>query len=163
MAGELAVSKAGKDNFDPGRRRLIISAASMLSIASIGSAAALCSFVKPNVLYEPPSRIKIGRPEDFPRLTPTFLPDKRLFVFRELDGFYVISAVCTHLGCTVKRDPRTGGFDCPCHGSMFDARGEVIKGPAPRALEWLTVSLTRDRKLLVDLSRSVKPGFRLEV
>jgi menaquinol-cytochrome c reductase iron-sulfur subunit len=157
------VSKDGRRDFDPGRRRLIISAGFLLSVASLGSIGAMCRFVKPNVLYEPPTRIKIGRPEDFPPLTPTFLPDKRLFVFREPDGVYVISAVCTHLGCTVKRDPRTSGFDCPCHGSIFDEQGAVIKGPAPRDLKWLSVSLTRDHKLLVDLSRPVTPGFRLEV
>jgi Rieske Fe-S protein len=43
------------------------------------------------------------------------------------------SAICTHQGCTVA--PAGTKFQCPCHGSMYDATtGAVLKGPAPRPL-----------------------------
>jgi Rieske Fe-S protein len=43
------------------------------------------------------------------------------------------TAICTHMGCTVR--PAGKEFHCPCHGSVYDAAtGEVIHGPAPRAL-----------------------------
>jgi Rieske Fe-S protein len=51
----------------------------------------------------------------------------------------VLRLRCTHLGCRVRRDPATGGFACPCHGSRFDRDGAVLAGPAPRALERLPV------------------------
>src|ERR1700720_3341517 len=47
----------------------------------------------PNVLYEPPSRFKIKRPEDYPDGY-TFDPAKRLYVIKQADAFHVISAIC---------------------------------------------------------------------
>lgn len=53
------------------------------------------------------------------------------------------SAVCTHQGCAVK--PVGKEFDCPCHGSKFDAMtGEVLGGPAPSPLVAVPVSVTGD-------------------
>ena len=59
--------------------------------------------------------------------------------------YSVIAGVCTHLGCSPKYHPEvepkpwdaswSGGFFCPCHGSMFDMVGRVFKGvPAPTNL-----------------------------
>jgi glycine/D-amino acid oxidase-like deaminating enzyme/nitrite reductase/ring-hydroxylating ferredoxin subunit len=47
---------------------------------------------------------------------------------------HAISAVCTHLGCTVEWNPADGTWDCPCHGSRFQPDGKVIQGPAARDL-----------------------------
>lgn len=51
------------------------------------------------------------------------------------------SAVCPHAGCTVA--PQGTEFDCPCHGSRFDAStGAVLQGPASSPLTKLTTSLS---------------------
>ena len=53
------------------------------------------------------------------------------------------SAVCTHQGCTVA--PQGKEFDCPCHGSRFDAKtGSVLGGPAPAPLTKLKASVSGD-------------------
>lgn len=46
----------------------------------------------------------------------------------------VISAVCTHRGCTVNWQGSQKAFVCPCHGSVFDESGNVLAGPAPGPL-----------------------------
>ena len=86
-------------------------------------------FLVPNVLYEPNRRFKALKPEDYPE-GPTFLPNLRVFLFREGKQFRAVSAVCTHLGCTVNLAGK--GFHCPCHGSVFNQNGAVVSGPAPR-------------------------------
>jgi menaquinol-cytochrome c reductase iron-sulfur subunit len=106
-----------------------------------------------------------------------FLPEERLFVFREGKVFHAVSAVCTHLGCTVRAEalpqPETmdvGGaplrvthrFACPCHGSKYTGDGKVVSGPAPRALAWFHLSVSPDDgQLVVDLAREVGRDFRL--
>src|SRR6266550_2714452 len=72
-----------------------------LLAAVAGQATMFLRALVPNVLYEPPLRFKIGRPDEFPEGI-TFLESQRLFVFRNRKTFYTISATCTHLGCTVK-------------------------------------------------------------
>ena len=73
-------------------------------------------------------------------------PYKNINSTRSLSSEYsVLSGVCTHLGCSPKYYPEvepkpwdsswSGGFFCPCHGSMFDLVGRVYKGvPAPTNL-----------------------------
>jgi cytochrome b6-f complex iron-sulfur subunit len=41
---------------------------------------------------------------------------------------------CTHLGCTFPWNANENQFQCPCHGSLYDAEGRVLRGPAPLPL-----------------------------
>jgi len=46
-----------------------------------------------------------------------------------------VSRVCTHQACTVALPGAPGAtLDCPCHGSRFRTNGQVVNGPAARAL-----------------------------
>ena len=110
-------------------------------------------FLVPNVLFEPSQIFKAGKPEDYPDGSVTFLEDERVFLVRQGNTYRCLSAVCTHLGCTVNRADH--GYHCPCHGSVFDDQGNVKSGPAPRALAWFQVTLSKDNRLLVDKNRTV--------
>ena len=110
-------------------------------------------FLVPNVLFEPSLVFKAGKPEDFPDGSVTFLEEERVFLVRKGNAFRCLSAICTHLGCTVNRTGQ--GYHCPCHGSIFDDQGSVKSGPAPRALEWFLVTLSKDSRLLVDKNQRV--------
>jgi glycine/D-amino acid oxidase-like deaminating enzyme/nitrite reductase/ring-hydroxylating ferredoxin subunit len=56
---------------------------------------------------------------------------RKVAVFRDERGeLHRRSAVCPHLGCIVAWNPAASTWDCPCHGSRFDAYGTVVNGPA---------------------------------
>ena len=58
-------------------------------------------------------------------------------IFLVWDGdkaVHALSATCTHLGCQVRWDAASTSFRCPCHGGVFNAQGQVVEGPPPRAL-----------------------------
>jgi Rieske Fe-S protein len=51
------------------------------------------------------------------------------------------TAICTHMGCTVKPGSQT--FVCPCHGSTYDAKtGDRISGPARGGLAKINVKVS---------------------
>ena len=55
----------------------------------------------------------------------------KVAVYRDPKGeVHELSAVCRHLGCIVKWNTLENTWDCPCHGSRYDALGKVIQGPA---------------------------------
>jgi Rieske Fe-S protein len=55
----------------------------------------------------------------------------KLAVYRDDSGeIHERSAVCVHLGCIVAWNSKEKTWDCPCHGSRFDACGKVFQGPA---------------------------------
>lgn len=59
----------------------------------------------------------------------------KVAVYRDKKGnLTILSATCTHQGCTVKWDASEHGWLCPCHGSRYSATGQVVAGPAERPL-----------------------------
>lgn len=162
---------------DKNRRDFLVNAGiGAGAIALTAQAAASLRSLIPNVSYDAPTTVKLGDPGEFPEGL-KFLPDERLFVFREGRTFHAISAVCTHLGCTVRAEalsnPETktvGGaplklthqFLCPCHGSKYAGDGGNVSGPAPKPLAWYFLSLAADDgQLVVDLAQPVDQNFRL--
>ncbi len=116
----------------------------------------------PQVLYEPPSKFKIGKPDDFPEGI-TFLPEHRLYISRKGDDFHTISAVCTHLYCVVDWKPKQSEFYCSCHGSIFSLDGINLTGPAPKPLPWYALSLSPDGSLVVDSKEQVSQDYKFSL
>lgn len=146
-----------------------VSRRSFLSLASLGSffaamgvaAAGVFRLPNPTVLPGPVRRYKIGHLEEYPVGSERRLEAENVFMFRDAAGLYAVSAVCTHLGCTVSRS--TEGFACPCHGSRFAPTGKVLGGPAPRPLPWLEVTRAPDGQLVVLADNEVPQGTRFKV
>ena len=124
-----------------------------------GAGAAVTSFLRylfPNVLFEPPTSFKAGLPD-------TYLVDKvderwkdkyGVWIVRNKEGFFVLSTVCTHLGCIPNWQAAEQKYKCPCHGSGFYRDGINFEGPAPRPLERFKITLADDGQILIDKSRS---------
>lgn len=132
----------------------------------------------PNVLYEKPQRAKVGTPAAFAEGY-TYLEDQNLFLVKEGNSYFAMSAACTHLGCTVKAvtlaQPKVvedagkkvevrSEFHCPCHGSKFFGDGKNYAGPAPRPLDRFKITRApEDGQLVVDMGSKVDSEYRLTV
>ncbi len=139
----------------------ILAKASIVIALLAEAIGAIKAFI-PKVLYEPPSKFKIGKPDDFPEGI-TFLPEHKLYIFREKDDFHVISAICTHLNCIVDWKPDQEEFYCSCHGSIFSKKGVNLTGPAPKPLPWYPLSLASDGNLIIDSSKRVSRDYKFSV
>jgi cytochrome b6-f complex iron-sulfur subunit len=110
-------------------------------------------FFFPRALYEPKTRFTIGYPSDFGLGVDTkFQNAYRIWVVRNTEGIFVISAICTHLGCTPDWKSSENKFKCPCHGSGYDPEGINFEGPAPRPMDRAHVELDPEGQIVVDLS-----------
>ena len=131
-------------------------AASAMFFALVG----MLRLPKAAVLSSPSKRFRVSLPQTL-AAGEAFTPvGRNVAVYRDEQGVYAISRVCTHLGCIVK--PTAEGFECPCHGSRYDRDGVVTKGPAPRPLEWLSVK-EQGGALYVDEGASVAAGTKVKV
>lgn len=84
---------------------------------------------------------------------------KAVWAVKQADGgVTVFSPICTHLGCGYRWDGADRKFKCPCHGSVYNAEGKVLDGPAPRRLDVLP-SKIEDGKLFV-IYKEFKAGLR---
>jgi len=115
--------------------------------------------------YQPapanPTHVILKTPQDYQVGSATSLPEAKAWLFRDKQGLYAISAVCTHLGCMVNfaKDQ----FECPCHGSLYNASGYVLKGPARLPLNYLALTLSPEGAVVLDTRANVPPDQRLAV
>ena len=84
--------------------------------------------------------------KDIPSNGALVYKEARIAIIRASGKISAVSLVCTHLGCTVSATPEQ--LVCPCHGSSFDWKGAVIKGPADRPLPQYRVE-ERDGRIAV--------------
>jgi Rieske Fe-S protein len=73
-----------------------------------------------------------------------------------------MSLICTHAGCdiSVRGSVSAQGVVCYCHGSTFDANGNVLGGPASGPLEHFAVSLDAAGQITIDTNTTVLESTR---
>lgn len=128
-----------------------------LGSAALALMGSLRSLV-PSVLPDRSARFKIGQAKDFAVGTTRSFEEENVAISRDEEGLFAMSTVCTHLGCVVRKTEE--GFQCPCHGSKYDASGRVTQGPAPKSLEWYAIEQTPGGLLAVDRAKCVEPGTK---
>jgi len=104
------------------------------------------------------SMIKAGPVDGFVKNSVTAFPRGHFYLVRLEDGsFLAIHRRCTHLGCTVPWNAEQRAFICPCHLSAFSIRGDVIRSPAPRALDRFPITI-ENNTVWVDTHRKIGSG-----
>jgi cytochrome b6-f complex iron-sulfur subunit len=147
-----------KDRRDFLGRAAFWTTAGAMGFAAIG----IARMPMPGVLPGQSAAVKIGPPGEYPVSSdPVRVPGQNLFLLHDEDGFAVMGAICTHLGCIVSAN--ADGFECPCHGSKFTREGKVVQGPAPSPLFWYEVSLAPDGQLIVDTRKTVPVGTKVKI
>jgi len=150
----------GSERFKPPATRrdfLGLAAAWSAVVAFVMAMLGAMRLPMPSIFPESNSRVKLGRPSAFAEGSSTYFSKQRIWLFRGTEGFYAISAVCTHLGCIALRTEE-GHYDCPCHGSKFDEKGNLLAGPAPKALVWVELSVSPEGWLVADTLKEVSQG-----
>jgi len=120
-----------------------------------GLFASLASFVYPVLRYLiPPSVADLGGDEVVASKVGDLKPNgSKVFRFgtrpalllMTADGQYrALSAVCTHLSCTVQYRNDLRQIWCACHNGLYDLNGRNISGPPPRPLEAFQVHVRGD-------------------
>lgn len=148
-----------KPSSDVTRRRFCkATGVSACALATGGAGVLSVDFLRPRVLFEPPTRFIVGRPEALGIGSVLTDEQHHVFIERLMGGFRALSSVCTHLGCITRYRPDENIIACPCHGSRFALDGEVLEGPAPRPLRCLQMGLSDRGEILVDTALEVPPG-----
>jgi cytochrome b6-f complex iron-sulfur subunit len=123
------------------------------------------SFLKPLKTSSDPGRanpiVDVGPVDQFAPNSVTAFPRGRFYLARLEDGgFLALSRRCTHLGCSLPWDPQTAQFACPCHASVFDIRGQVVRSPAPRPLDHFAITIVNHRLMVASGQPIRRSGFR---
>lgn len=119
--------------------------------ASMGALSTVLRFFFPNVTFEPPTKFKAGFPDTYGMgVDERFKDSYRCWIVRIPQGFYALSTICTHLGCTPNWLQAEQKFKCPCHGSGFHMDGVNFEGPAPRPLPRFNIVIVDDGQIQID-------------
>jgi cytochrome b6-f complex iron-sulfur subunit len=107
--------------------------------------------------------VPCGSADTFAADSVTAFPLGQFYLARVAEGgFLALSRKCTHLGCTVPWVEEKKQFACPCHASAYDITGNVVSGPASRALDLFPVFI-ENNVVMVDTRRTIRRSvFRRE-
>jgi len=62
---------------------------------------------------------------------------ERIGIYRDQEGqYHLVNTTCPHMGCELNWNQAEKSWDCPCHGSRFTYKGDIIEGPAIKSLRF---------------------------
>jgi menaquinol-cytochrome c reductase iron-sulfur subunit len=79
----------------------------------------------------------------------------------QYNHWVALSSRCMHLGCPVRYVAAAERFICPCHGGVYDFRGEVAGGPPVRPLDRFYTRLNKTTGL-VEIGPRYSVNFELK-
>jgi nitrite reductase/ring-hydroxylating ferredoxin subunit len=101
----------------------------------------------------------VGAPATFAMNVPKLISASNMFVVRDANGLYALTARCTHQGVQV--GVSSGKFHCPAHGADFTFAGAVIDGPTSTPLQHYGLCLLSNGNVGLQTSTKVAATVRL--
>ena len=120
---------------------------SLLGLSAVLGLGGIIRFLSFEMDPAPPSQYDLGSVESYPQGSRTLFMHIPAVLIHSVDGFLAFSLVCTHLGCTVEQ--KNEAFECPCHGSRYNDRGYVTRGPSKMPLRSLRVEANETGNLVL--------------
>jgi cytochrome b6-f complex iron-sulfur subunit len=72
-----------------------------------------------------------------------FGPSPAMLIHHQNGQWIALTAVCTHLGCTVQYEPQADRIHCACHGGVYNPyTGANVSGPPPKPLKLFKVAVS---------------------
>jgi cytochrome b6-f complex iron-sulfur subunit len=99
--------------------------------------------------------LNAGSASDYPDGTVKYFLDGRFYVTSSDGNLVALFQKCPHLGCKVPFCDSSGQFECPCHGSRYNIRGEYIAGPAPHGMDRFPIKIDGGQ-VFVDTTNAVQ-------
>lgn len=159
----MARSDISDDPEQPSRRRFLKVLATSAALPALLPALEACGPVgsTPAAIGDVPA----GTVAALPAGTLKALSGESVCIGRDAGGLYAMTLTCTHQGCDMSVDGSVSlsGITCFCHGSTFDANGNVTSGPAGAALQHFAVSVDAQQNITIHGGTDVRAGTRTAV
>jgi len=123
----------------------------LLWVAGLLGLGGLVRYFSYGPLADQPTRFELGDVNNFPAGSHTIRMEIPAVIYNEAGVIRAYRLICTHLGCIVEESG--SDLKCPCHGSVFDRNGKVIKGPAQKPLQAMDVEISQNDQLILKVRK----------
>ena len=136
----------------PDRRWFLKLGIGSLAASTLASAVSVFKFLTPPVSYEAGQIYEAGDIKDYGEghVQDIQMGEKKISLIKDDRKLYALVRNCTHMGCIPNYNKTEKAFICPCHGSKFDIRGNVLRGPAPEPLYRASLEVNPEGKIEVN-------------
>lgn len=134
----------------PRRRFLKWGVGSVGAIIGLSYIGLVGDFLNPPAANAEPLQ-EVGQTAEFEEGTPKFVTykgsttEEGVYVVNlGSEGWLALDFHCTHLQCGVNYVEAAKQFMCPCHGGVYDLKGQVLSGPPPKNLPRRMIKIQGD-------------------